>query len=722
MKSRVVIFSLLVSALASLATAQSRAGGEFRVNAYTTGSQTAAAAAARRDGSWMVAWESEGEDGSSTAAMARHFDRLGVAHGAVFTCNTYTTGAQGAPAVSTSAKAAVVAWHSRGGQDGDGSGVYGQRLDSTHETVGAEFRVNTFTLNYQYAPSIAASGLGNFVVAWESYNEEGSNYGVIARRFDALGNALSGEFRVNTYTTAAQVYPSVAGSVDGHFVVAWASNNQDGARYGIFAQRYDPSGVKLGAEFRVNTYTPNDQQGASAAMADDHSFVVVWQSADQDGSGTGIFGQLYNPNGTPNGPEFAVNTFTTGDQSEPSVGMDAEGDFAVAWRSQGQDGDAGAVTVRRFLKGGVVRGQEFRGNTTVAGDQGLPALAADRVGNLAVFWTSAGQDGSSDGVYGQRFGGLLPAPVIPTNPFPTLAVDPTGNSVFEPGETVAVQPAWENVSGAAESATGLMTDFKGPAGASYIIADDTGAYGIIPAEEVHSCTFSGNCYSLTVTAPPTRPVLHWDSTVLETLAPANQGQAKRWTLHLGDSFGDVPRTSPYYRFVETMLHVQITNGCPGNNYCPTGPTTREAMAVFVLLAKEGPGYAPPACTTPIFADVPAASPYCRYIEELYRRGVAGGCGTNPLRYCPSSDVTREQMSVFLLRTLDPTLNPVACTTQPYEDVPITNPFCRWITELVARGITSGCGDGRYCPTAVVTREQMSVFLTVTFGLLLYSGA
>ena len=77
------------------------------------------------------------------------------------------------------------------------------------------------------------------------------------------------------------------------------------------------------------------------------------------------------------------------------------------------------------------------------------------------------------------------------------------------------------------------------------------------------------------------------------------------------------------------------------------------------------------------------------------------------------------MAVFVLRTLDPTLNPPACTTPVFADVPASSPFCRWIEELVRRGVVTGCGGDNYCPTADVTREQMSVFLTVTFAIALY---
>jgi hypothetical protein len=77
------------------------------------------------------------------------------------------------------------------------------------------------------------------------------------------------------------------------------------------------------------------------------------------------------------------------------------------------------------------------------------------------------------------------------------------------------------------------------------------------------------------------------------------------------------------------------------------------------------------------------------------------------------------MAIFVLRVADPTLNPPACVTPVYADVPASSPFCRWIEELTRRGVVSGCGGGNYCPQGPVTRGQMAVFITLTFGLSLY---
>ncbi|HEY7370438.1 MAG TPA: S-layer homology domain-containing protein, partial [Thermoanaerobaculia bacterium] len=89
--------------------------------------------------------------------------------------------------------------------------------------------------------------------------------------------------------------------------------------------------------------------------------------------------------------------------------------------------------------------------------------------------------------------------------------------------------------------------------------------------------------------------------------------------------------------------------------------------------------------------------------------------------CPADAVTREQMSVFLLRTLEgSSYLPPACVTPIFSDVPCSSPYAAWVNEIAGRGITAGCGGGAFCPTDPVSRSQMAVFLTATFGLTIYA--
>jgi hypothetical protein len=186
---------------------------------------------------------------------------------------------------------------------------------------------------------------------------------------------------------------------------------------------------------------------------------------------------------------------------------------------------------------------------------------------------------------------------------------------------------------------------------------------------------------------------------------------------VGDTFADVPRSNRFYREVETLVHHSVTGGCATSTFCPLNSATREQMAVFVLVGKEGAGYLPPPCTTAVFADVPASSSFCPWVEEAARRGAAGGCGG--ANFCPNVPITREQMAVLVLRTLDPLLDPPACTTPMFDDVPASSPYCRWIEELARLNVVTPCGPSTYCPSEPVTREQMAEYITGTFGLTLY---
>src|SRR5262245_22683865 len=141
------------------------------------------------------------------------------------------------------------------------------------------------------------------------------------------------EFRVNTYTTGDQREGSVAVDAAGNFVVAWDSP-QDGSNFGVFAQRFAGSGARLGAEFRVNTYTTAGQYAAAAAFDSSGGFVVVWNSYAQDGFGSGVFGQRFDAAGVPRGGEFRVTASTSGYQTLPAVACGSQGSFVVSWTNR----------------------------------------------------------------------------------------------------------------------------------------------------------------------------------------------------------------------------------------------------------------------------------------------------------------------------------------------------------------------------------------------------
>ena len=183
------------------------------------------------------------------------------------------------------------------------------------------------------------------------------------------------------------------------------------------------------------------------------------------------------------------------------------------------------------------------------------------------------------------------------------------------------------------------------------------------------------------------------------------------------TFQDVPPDHWAYSYIETLYDSGVTGGCSSTPllYCPASPVTRAQMAVFLLKSKHGSGYTPPAATGNVFDDVPANHWAAAWIEQLADEGITGGCGSG--NYCPEAAVTRDQMAVFLLKSKHgSTYTPPAATGTDFGDVPANHWAAAWIEQLVAEGITGGCGGGNYCPAAPATRDQMAVFLVKTFNL------
>ena len=184
------------------------------------------------------------------------------------------------------------------------------------------------------------------------------------------------------------------------------------------------------------------------------------------------------------------------------------------------------------------------------------------------------------------------------------------------------------------------------------------------------------------------------------------------------AFLDVSPADPFDRFIHGLAGAGLTTGCGAGNFCPGGLVTRGLMPVWLLPAKFGPSFRPPQATGTLFADVPAESFGAAYIEHFFHLGLTAGCNVNPLRYCPNTPVTRGQMAVFLLATLEgPGFTPPPAVGI-FSDVPVSNPLAPWIEELFNRGITAGCGTSplRFCPAGNVTRGQMAVFVTRTFDI------
>jgi hypothetical protein len=399
---------VLICCVAATAQVPVPLGPEFQVNTYTPDVQSAPAIGVDADGDFVVVWSSFGEDGYvdelgfSRGVFARRFNAAGTPLATAFQVNTFFTRNQYDPDVALDSDGDfVVVWISYL-QDGSEGGVFGKRFNSSGAALGSEFQINSVTLGYQVRPKVALDADGDFVVVWASTTIDGGGYGVAARRFNSSGVALGVETRVNSFTAGAQTGPAVDRVTDGAFVVTWVSLAQDGSGTGVFGQRFASSGSPAGPEFAINTYVTNYQLSPAVAMDDDGDFAVVWNSYLQDGSSWGVFGRRFDSAGTPGGGEFPVNITTSGVQVDPAIAADADGDFVIAWEGEEQDGSSTGVFARSFNDIGVPQNLETLINTYVTGRQYNAAVSASAAGDFVVAWASP-HDGGPNGIFAQRF-------------------------------------------------------------------------------------------------------------------------------------------------------------------------------------------------------------------------------------------------------------------------------------------------------------------------------
>lgn len=259
----------------------------------------------------------------------------------------------------------------------------------------SEFVVHSTAANQDWS-NVAMTDDGNVIVTWSDLRS--GDFEVYMRIFSVDGVALTGETLVSTLA-GDQDASSVETAADGSFVVAF-HNSTDGD---IYFQRYDANGVAQGVNTRVNTTIANLQRHPDVAVADNGSFVVTWGSNLADGSGYAIHGQRFDAAGIAQGGEFQINTTTANDQTRATVDSDANGNFVVTWMSHLQDGSSYGVFAQRFADDGTALGSEFQVNTYTNLEQGSPNVAMNKNGDFIITWHSNGQDGSGFGVYAQQY-------------------------------------------------------------------------------------------------------------------------------------------------------------------------------------------------------------------------------------------------------------------------------------------------------------------------------
>ena len=305
--------------------------------------------------------------------------------------------------------------------------------DSSNEPgAGDSIGVNTTTALDQQRPVVAANGNGRAVVVWESFGQDGSHFGIFARRF-VDGVPEGPEFQVNTYTISRQTFPAVGMDADGNFAIAWRSSLQGSPGGTIFAQRFAADGTRLGEEFRVgpDNSVRDSQSEPQMAMGAGGDFVITWSNrevgalAEELGQNQledrWIEARVYNADGTPRTAAQRTTT-RTDDQfpRAPRVAMDAQGNIVLVWATA--------------AAGTVLRAQHFDADLNALSppydinelsnevDADLASVAMTPTGAFAIAWEAFTFGNRPLGIFVRRYDG----PQSPTGPAAVVLAPSSG--------------------------------------------------------------------------------------------------------------------------------------------------------------------------------------------------------------------------------------------------------------------------------------------------------
>lgn len=227
---------------------------------------------------------------------------------------------------------------------------------------------------------------GNIFVVWEADSDADGLLQVRSAAFTANGGEHYDPFTVNDGSSGQQFEPAVGVDGTGRFVVAWEDDGNNNGISQVQARAFNADATERLAQFTVNVDSPGQQGDPDIAVDPDGNFVVVWED---DGNEDGLFeveARGFNADGTERFPQFTVNTSGAGQQLDPVIAMDSAGNFIIVWEDDGNEDGFYEIEGRAFHADGTERLAQFTVNDRSAGQQTNPAIAMDPAGNYLVAW------------------------------------------------------------------------------------------------------------------------------------------------------------------------------------------------------------------------------------------------------------------------------------------------------------------------------------------------
>jgi hypothetical protein len=385
---------------------------DFRIETEASPSfkVTPAVSSAANRGS-VITWRSR--ELLENELFARVYDTDGQSISDVFPVESFTDGGQDSPDVAMAPDGSfVIVWSFDGlipPLQSPRASVAGRRFDATGMPIGPEFLLpNLFPGQAEEGAAVAIAPDGSFLAVWHSFGVPGNPFelSILGRRYNAAGDPQGDEFLIDQQAPESHYDPRVAALSDGSFVVAWESEDQDGFGAGVFARVVYADGSMPDDEFQVNVHTLGDQENPGVA-AGDGRFVITWESPQDLDDSVGIRARIFDGDGSPATGEIPVNEPSSDAQLEPRAAFGAGGRFVIAWQNfLGRLGRGVGILVQEFEPSGKKVDAQFSANRSSdeIGDIGRPDVTGARDGRVVFVWPEELRTQTTRGqVYRRRF-------------------------------------------------------------------------------------------------------------------------------------------------------------------------------------------------------------------------------------------------------------------------------------------------------------------------------
>ena len=393
-----------------------KTGGVFQVNTFTVGDQgnpvtrgpgsSEPVVASHTDGSYVVIWTSDGQDGSLAGIFGQLYNSDNSQIGSEFLVNTTTSSDQYNPDVEFFSDGSfIVAWQNMGSVN---TGINAQLFSKSGAKQGGELVVRSTTNAGRYAervPSLEVLSDDTAIVTWSSFQQYtgGYSYDIYGQMITSAGANIGSAFQITPHSTTQgnTAESSVTQLTDGNLMVAYTDYFTLGnsGQSGVYVQKINASGIKIGGEVEIYFEAGLDSYDIEISTLSNGGFAASWTVWDQPTTDYKVYTQVFDNDGA--ATSLAKQLESTNIAPVTSIVSTIDGGYFLSWSQSDDGGNSSDIYGQKFSSNGEVVGERVQLSTNLSGLNQAASLGASDDAIIAA-WVSSTIDGSGNGIAAQK--------------------------------------------------------------------------------------------------------------------------------------------------------------------------------------------------------------------------------------------------------------------------------------------------------------------------------